>query len=316
MASYGPSIHEHPIRDREERDEVIRERVADFGGVPPGPFGTVRAPLALSWGAILGGLFVALGVWVLMSTLGLAAGLSSIDPTNPVSVEHAGIGTGIWSLVVPLVSLLFGGIVAARTAGIVDRAAGAIHGAVLWALALVMSLVLIGAVVRGVATAALGLGSGAAAAAGQAGPDASRALGLEANDLLGPVNERLRAEGKPTVSAVELRAATADALRTAAREGRFDREMLVTALAARTRLSPDDARSLADQIEGRMNQEKGAVEVGAMRAADKTGKALWWVFLAMVLGLGASVVGSTIGVSRKQRIAADTVAPPLVPRAV
>ena len=117
------------------------------------------------------------------------------------------------------------------------------------------------------------------------------------------------------MSPAELRAATADAMRTAAREGRFDREVLVTSLAARTRLSPEDARSLADQIEARMNQEVGSVQVGAMRVADKTGKALWWVFLAMVLGLGASLVGSTIGVSRKQRIAADTVAPPLVPRA-
>jgi carbon starvation protein CstA len=53
-------------------------------------------PTRLSWGAVFGGTFVALGVWVLLYSLGLALGLSAVDPQNPGSLRSAGIGTGIY----------------------------------------------------------------------------------------------------------------------------------------------------------------------------------------------------------------------------
>lgn len=311
MSTLNPSMHEAPP----DLDEMRRPR-ARRGRLTPTDEEVVpvyRTPVKLSWGAILGGLVVALGVWLLLETIGLAAGLASVDPANPISLKHAGIGTGIYSLIVPLVSLLVGGLVAARTAGIVDRTAGALHGAVLWALSLLATLVLVGFVVRGVVSAALGITGGVAGEVMQAGPGMGHALGIDENDLLGPVNQRLRAEGKPAVTANELRAATHDAMRTAMREGRFDREMLVTALAAHTRLTPEDARdvtaNLETQVGAQGDQTAQNVETGALQAADTTGKALWWVVLAMALGLGASIVGATLGVSRRQRLAATTEVP-------
>src|SRR5690349_14919798 len=97
-------------------------------------------PVKLSWAAIFGGTIVALGLWVLLCSLGLALGLSAIDPANPGSARAAGIGTGVWSLVAPLIALFIGGMVASRTAGIVDRVGGAIHGAVLWSLATIVGV--------------------------------------------------------------------------------------------------------------------------------------------------------------------------------
>src|SRR4051794_33101985 len=37
----------------------------------------------VSWGAIIAGLVVALGAWIILSVLGLAVGLSSVDPSQP-----------------------------------------------------------------------------------------------------------------------------------------------------------------------------------------------------------------------------------------
>ena len=125
-----------------------------------------RDTAKVSWGSIIAGLVVALGVWVLLTILGLAVGLSSVDPSNPATLRTGGMVSGIWSLIVPLVALLVGGLVAARTAGIVSRPTGAIHGVVLWALATIASLALAGVVVKGVVTAAAGLGSEVVGAAG------------------------------------------------------------------------------------------------------------------------------------------------------
>ena len=42
-----------------------------------------RAPVKLSWGAIFGGAFVAVGLWILLYALGAALGLSSILAATP-----------------------------------------------------------------------------------------------------------------------------------------------------------------------------------------------------------------------------------------
>src|SRR3954462_9804860 len=81
-------------------------------------------PIKLSWSAIFGGVVAALGIWALLYALGLALGLSAIDPNNPESAKPSGIFTGIWSLVVPLIALFIGGMVAGRGAGLIHRGGG------------------------------------------------------------------------------------------------------------------------------------------------------------------------------------------------
>jgi hypothetical protein len=277
----------------------------------------VRDTVKVSWSSIIAGLFVALGTWVLLSVLGLALGLSQADPNNPSSLHTAGMVTGIWSVIVPIVALLLGGLVAARTAGIVTRPTGAIHGVVLWALVTIASLAMVGYVVKGVVSTAVNAGAGLASAAGanagpmaNAVPDIAESLGIRQQDILGPVNDRLRSEGKPTVSPREMDATIKDVARTSVREGRIDRDVIVTAVTRNTRLSSTDAEDVANRIETQVNQQGSQmgqnIQSGFAKAADTTGHAMWWVFLGMVLGLGAAVVGSTLGVSRKQRLAATT----------
>ncbi|NRD45720.1 hypothetical protein [Corallococcus exiguus] len=285
----------------------------------------------LSWGAIFGGTFVALGVWILLYTLGLALGLSSVNPADAGSAKSAGIFTGIWSVLVPLVALFVGGVVAARSAGIVDKAGGAMHGAVLWGLTTLMGVLVLGMVlssvlgaVFNVGKAAVGAGGTAAVGAVTGGGEAAKAFGLDANDALAPVNQRLRQEGKPTITANQLEAATKDIVTEGVRQGRMDRELLVSNIAQNTKLSRQDAEGVADRVEQQVDQAKTKAsemgqqaQQGALKVADRSGRVFWGIFAGLLLGLVAAVLGATLGVSRKQRIRAEgaVVVPPTTPTA-
>ncbi|RKG64584.1 hypothetical protein D7V80_26290 [Corallococcus sp. CA054B] len=280
----------------------------------------------LSWGAIFGGTFVALGVWILLYTLGLALGLSSVNPADASSAKSAGIFTGIWSVLVPLVALFVGGLVAARSAGIVDKAGGAMHGAVLWGLTTLMGVVVLGMVLSSVVGAVFSVGKSAVSAGGSAamgavtgGGGAAKAFGLDANDALGPVNQRLQQEGKPAITANQLEAATKDIVTEGVRQGRMDRELLVSNIAQNTNLSRQDAEGVADRVQQQVDQAKtkaGEVgqqaQQGALKVADRSGRVFWGIFAGLLLGLVAAVLGATLGVSRKQRIRAEgaVVTPP------
>jgi hypothetical protein len=293
-------------------------------------------PFKLSWGAIFGGTFVALGMWILLYALGLALGLSSVDPADPGSAKSAGIGTGIWSLIAPLIALFVGGLVASRTAGVMDKMGGALHGAVLWGLTTLAGVIIMGMALSSLLGAVFSVGktavgaagtaiSGAASQGGQIG-NIAKSFGLDAQDALAPINQRLRQEGKPAITAAQLEAATKDVINTAVQQGRLDRELLVNSIAQNTVLSRQDAEDIAGRIEAQWSQAQSQVsqkageigqqvQQGALKAADTTGRVFWGVFFALLLGLVSSIFGATLGVSKRQRFySSGTVVPPVRPR--
>jgi hypothetical protein len=281
----------------------------------------------LSWGAIFGGAVTALGLWILLYVFGLAVGLSSLDPANPHSARSSGIFTGVWALIAPLIALFVGGWVAGRGSSIFTRGQGASHGLVMWGLttllgasmvAVVMSAVVGGAV--SVGKAAVSAGGGAIGAAVSGANGATKWLGIDANDALGPINERLRAEGKPTITGEQLEAGTRDVAQTAIRQGRVDREALLAAIVQNTGLSRADAEEIGDrvqaqyqgaaaQVQNRLHSAAQKAEVGALKAGDITGKAFWGVFGALLMGLIAAVAGGAAGAPglpgrrRRERVA-------------
>jgi hypothetical protein len=146
-------------------------------------------------------------------------------------------------------------------------------------------------------------------------------FGLDADDALRPINQRLQAEGKPTVNAEQLRAAANDVVQQGARQGRVDRTLLINAIAQNTALSRPDAEQIATRIETQFNTARAdlgdklsgaahSVQTGALQAAETTGKAFWGIFGALFLGLVSSIVGATTGVSKRQRLWAERSAPP------
>jgi hypothetical protein len=100
-----------------------------------------RRQQLLRWGAVFAGAAVSVGLWILLQTLGAGIGLSTVDADNPGSLRSAGIGTGIWTVIAPLVALFAGGFVAGRVSGTLSRRGGALHGLVLWSIAAVLGFV-------------------------------------------------------------------------------------------------------------------------------------------------------------------------------
>lgn len=266
----------------------------------------------ISWAAIFAGAILSVGLWLLLHVMGLAAGLTAIDPQSPSSLRSAGIGTGVWSIIASLIALFAGGVLAGHIAGPVDRLGGALHGAVLWALNTLGSLVLIAVTAGMLAQGVARVGSSAMIAAGgmdnlTGSADPMSKLGIDEKDLLAPVNQKLQAQGKAAVTAEQLRASVQSAAKTAMQQGRFDREILITALQRNTELSRADVEDLAGQLEQRYERVRDQAQTSALQAAESTGKGLWWLFGALLLGLGAAVGGAVLGVSPTQRRAVDRV---------
>jgi hypothetical protein len=311
--------------------EIVR--TAPVAGVDEEYLEPVAGRPRISWGAIFGGAFTALGLWMLLYAFGLAVGLTALDPMHRGSLRSSGIFTGVWGLLSPLIALFIGGLVAGRGAGLFGRGEGAIHGLVMWGVVTVAGSFLVisaaAALIRGVASvgqaAVRAGGSAIGAAADKAGGVGAMAqrFGVDADDALRPVNDRLRAEGRPPVNADQLQAATKDAVQSAVREGRVDRDLLVRSIAQNTNLSQADVQEIASRIQLQIDNARNQVaqrvqsaETGALKAAEASGKAFWGVFGALLLGLIAAAIGGALGAPhlharrREHVVTAPTPVPP------
>jgi hypothetical protein len=271
----------------------------------------------MSWGAIFGGAVTALGLWILLYAFGLAVGLSTLNPGNPGSARTAGIFTGAWALIAPLIALFVGGWVAGRGANIHARGEGAAHGLVMWGLTTLIGASMIGVAMSAVVGGAVSVGKAAVSAGGSAigaaatgSGDTANWLGIDTNDAVGPINERLRAEGKPAITPTQLQATTRDVAQTAVRGGRLDREMVIASVVQHTNLSRADAEEIAGRIQTQVQQASGQIsarlqsaaqqaQTGALKVGDATGKAFWGVFGALLMGLIAALAGGAVGASRE-----------------
>jgi hypothetical protein len=293
----------------DETDTVMERDEPRVATVDPRPF---PASPRISWAAIFGGAVAALGLWLLLYAFGLAVGLSSMDPNDPHSARGSGIFTGVWSGVSPLIALFVGGLVAARLAGVFLRGYGALHGLVMWGLVTISGALMVFTIVSSLVTGAAKVGGsvvrgGGAALKGMAsaagiGAGGAQDLGLDWDEMLAPVNQRLRSEGKPPVMANDIKNAAKDTMQASLRRGRFDRSQFEAALAQNTALSRADAQDLSQrveaQFEGSLQEAKQSATSGALKAADATGKAFWGVFAALALGLLAALGGGILGVPR------------------
>jgi len=270
----------------------------------------------LRWGAVFGGAVSALGVWTLLYALGIALGLSTVALDDPQSLRASGVFTGLWGLIAPLIALFVGGLVASRAASVLTKGAGVLHGIVVWGLTTLVGtwllVSLVSAAVGGAFTAgrtAMETGSGmmghAAPGAGGRGY-AAGGLGMDMDDAVAPINQRLQAEGKATVSARQVETATREVLRSGLREGRLDRDLLSRSIADSTALGRADAEDLTRRIEQQFQgalgrgghgvaSTMGALQADAQKAADTTGKAFWGVFGSLLLGMLAAIGGAVLG---------------------
>jgi hypothetical protein len=95
----------------------------------------------ISWDAIFAGTVVAFVAQILFTLLGLAIGLTVVEPmTAQTPWEGIGIGAGIWWVVTALISLFLGGWTAGRLSGMPLRQDAMLHGVVVWGLVTFVSV--------------------------------------------------------------------------------------------------------------------------------------------------------------------------------
>lgn len=283
----------------------------------------------MRWGAVLAGTVLSIGLWILLQTIGMGIGLAAVDTDDAGNLRGIGIGTGVWSVIAPLIAIFLGAMLAGRLAGTRHGGVGAMHGAVMWALTSVLGLWAMISIVQTVTSTATRVGSAAVGAtssvvsgAVSAGGDADimKTLGVDENDLLGPVNQQLQEQGKPPITAEQLRSAMKNAAQRGLREGKLDREMLKQELAKQTALSPTDVEQLSQQIGDRYDAAATDVrekvsDVGekaedvALTAADKTGKVLLGAGIALLLGLLAGLGGGALGARMAARERREDIGP-------
>lgn len=91
------------------------------------------------WGPVWAGFLTTLTVFLLLSLLGLAVGLTSVNvgavTASGTAPADTGRNSAIWLAISGIVSFLIGGYVAGRTAAVFDRAWGALNGAMIFFLA-------------------------------------------------------------------------------------------------------------------------------------------------------------------------------------
>jgi hypothetical protein len=269
----------------------------------------------MRWSAVIAGTVLAIGVWIMLQSLAMGLGLAAVNTDDAGSLRGVGIGTGIVTLIIPLIALFVGAYIAGRLSGSRSRKVGAMHASVMWALAsaigLWASIVIISTMASGVVkiggVAVNATSSVVARAVSGRGnvEDKMSALGVDTNDVLGPINERLQAEDKPAITAQQLDQTVRAVAQRGVREGQIDREMLVQELARNTELSQADAEDIANKVEARYQETAARVkkqaEHVALEAADKTGKALLFGGLMLLVSLGASIAGGVLGVRGTNR---------------
>lgn len=111
---------------------------------------TTIAP-RVSWGAIFAGFFFLLALWSLLAVLGVAIGLTTMEPRESVTRVY-GVGTLIWAVLAAVLASFFGGWLSARVAGALWRQTGVFHAAVVWALTAVVGVTSLGSGIFAAAT--------------------------------------------------------------------------------------------------------------------------------------------------------------------
>ena len=93
--------------------------------------------MKVSWGGILGGVLVALGVLVLLMALGVAVGITALDPAR-TEVAKLGTGAGIYAAAALLVALFVGGLVSTRIGATSDPSTSFFSGFLVWVVSVVL----------------------------------------------------------------------------------------------------------------------------------------------------------------------------------
>src|SRR5262249_14235169 len=149
-----------------------------------------RRQSVFRWSAVFAGATVAIGLWVLLQTLGMGIGLVSSDLDSKSALHNLASSAAIWTFIAPLIALFIGGVVAGRLGTTRERATGSLHGLVVWALTSAFGLVLGLGIITVLALGAMRAGN-LTIDTNVGPPDTSEGDQDALGALLGPIDQQL-----------------------------------------------------------------------------------------------------------------------------
>jgi hypothetical protein len=247
----------------------------------------LRRPLlqVIRWSAIIAGVAVGLSVQLLLTLLGVAIGLSSIDVANPGTDTT---GAMLWASLGMLVSSFAGGYVAARMSGLRRRIDGVLHGAVSWAVSTLIFAVLAtsfsSSLLRGIFN---NMGNGPVRSALSYGNNETSPLDAllrrhMGNDMDVAILRRLHQQieaGQRDEAIREINSIGVD-------------RMLATAIVDKALLLSQSLEPAAPQQNASENQAIGAANT-----------ATWLIFFAVTFSLAVGIGGGVLGAIGARRVA-------------
>ncbi len=262
----------------------------------------------VSWAAIASGAVANAALTLMLVALGAGLGLSSISPWSDTGVSAATFktGTGIYLVVVGVMSSAVGGYLAARLR---TRLVGlhtnevyfrdTAHGLLSWAFAVVLGASVLGAAIAHLANgAASGLSSAAPQAASTVNPQQLFVDKLFRTDNAAPAPATAPAAGAanpapaPAANANNSRAEVLRLWTASVGAGQDltpdDRTYLAHVVAARTGLPQADAEKRVDAV---VTEAKAAAD----RARGGAAKLSFWVTAAMLFGAFAASLAAVEG---------------------
>lgn len=102
----------------------------------------VSTPLdRVRWTSVIAGFFTVLATIIVLTVLGAAIGLSTIDANNP---DGFALGASIYSAIIALIAFLAGGYMAARTAAVSGSSNGILNGGMVWIITIPILVFVLG----------------------------------------------------------------------------------------------------------------------------------------------------------------------------
>ena len=268
-----------------EHRQFHERRSAERRRVSQSPMILAAEGMRVSWGGIFGGVLVALGVLLLLAALGLAIGVSAVDPGG-TDAGTLGTGAGLWAAASLLLALFVGGMVSTLIGAIYDRATGVFEGALVWIVSVLLIGYMAASGVGMLASGAFSLVSGATQAVGavfQAG---------RADLSAGDVDQMIARLEDPS---------TAQQIATATGVPQSEVQSTLSGIAQRVENARDNPAQAAAEVRqgvARIYEQaraSGAIERKAEELQPRASQAAWVTFGALLLSLVAAVLGAMLG---------------------
>jgi len=267
--------NERRIAPRRNNDRAVTHRSASLIDVQG---------MSVSWGGIWGGVLIGVGLLFLLTALGLALGVTAVDPNSDNS--SLGMGAAVWAGISLLLALYIAGMASTRIGAIFDKTTGMFEGTLVWVLSLLVIVYLAGSGIGLVAGGAFKLIGGATQTIG------SMVTGSTPDISQGTIDQVIQRLRDPQSSRV---------IATATGMPQDQVRSNLTQIADKAEAAKDNPAQAAADVRQSLEDmiQRARADGTFARAADKAKaaatKTAWITFGALLLSLLAAVLGSMTG---------------------